>query len=201
MSQIENKALRGRLRALPTPPVGGMGEPQAMRNLALTLLVIAPIIAIYLAIWKFWFTSDFLASLAASATQSTTAGSAMGLFEVVKPSDQLGMVSTNYFLGIPIYNTVVGSIIPYHAISFLYIGILGLTTWGRLNFHTSMRTILTRLWTFFGAIWFAVFAAAEFSTASIDAYITVGFIANIILAGFTACFLLVRALGKLRGGE
>ncbi len=204
MSQIENREPQGRLRALPGAPAG-LGEAQTIRNLAITLMVVMPLVAIYLAMWKFWFTSDFLSSLAASATQSSLTGgtsvSAAGLFEIVKPSDQLGIVSTNYFFGIPIYNTVVGSIIPYHAISFLYIGLLGLSTWGRLTFHTSTRTILARLWTFFGAIWFAVFATAEFSSASIDAYITVGFIANIILAGFTACFLLGKGIMKLKGGE
>jgi len=199
LSQIENETHGGRILALPTGPAGA-GESRTTRNLAITLLVVVPLVAIYLAMWKFWFTSDFLASLYAAAQQSVVSGSGIGLFEVVKPSDQLGIVSTNYFFGIPIYNTVVGSIIPYHAISFVYIGLLGVTVWGRLSFHLSMRSILTRLWGLFGAIWFAVFAAGQFSSASIDAYITVGFIANIILAGFTACFLLVSIPRKLRGG-
>jgi len=199
MNQIENDARAGRILALPTGPAGA-GESRTTRNLAITLIVVVPLVAIYLAAWKFWFTSDFLASLYVSAQQSVASGSGIGLFEVVKPSDQLGTISTNYFFGIPIYNTIVGSIIPYHAISFVYIGILGLTTWGRLSYHMPMRAILTRLWGLFGGIWFAVFAAGQFSSASIDAYITVGFVANIILAGFTACFLLVSIPRKLRGG-
>ena len=200
MNQIENQMHRGRILALPTGPAEA-GESRTTRNLAITLLVVVPLVAIYLAMWKFWFTSDFLASLAAAATQSSASGAAVGLFEVVKPSDQLGIVSTNYFLGIPVYNTLLGSIVPYHAISFFYIGILGLTTWGRLNYHLPMGKILARLWVLFGGLWLAIFAAAEFATWSIDAYITVGFIANIILAGFTACFLLVSIVRKLKGGE
>ena len=200
MNQIEKGMHGERILALSAGPAGA-GESRTIRNVAITLLVVVPLVAFYLAMWKFWFTSDFLASLAAAAQQSVVSGSGIGLFEVVKPSDQLGIISTNYFLGIPIYNTVVGSIIPYHAISFAYIGILGLTTWGRLTYQLSMRTILTRLWGLFGAIWFAVFAAGQFSSASIDAYIAVGFLANLILAGFTAPFLLVSIARKLRGGE
>jgi len=199
LNQIENEAHGGRILALPTGPAGA-GESRTTRNIAITLLVVVPLVAIYLAMWKFWFTSDFLASLYVSAQQSVATASGAGLFEVVKPSDQLGIVSTNYFLGIPMYNTIVGSIIPYHAISFAYIGILGLTTWGRLSYHMPMRTILARLWGLFGAIWFVVFAAGEFSASGIEAYITVGFVANVILAGFTASFLLVSIPRKLRGG-
>src|SRR5712691_2381921 len=92
MKPIENQEPRGRLHALPNGPAGAGGSPRT-RNIAITLLVIAPIIGIYLAMWKFWFTGDFLTSLAAAATQSTVSGSAAGLFEVVKPSDQLGLVS------------------------------------------------------------------------------------------------------------
>src|SRR5712692_2812221 len=135
MNPIENQEPLGRLHALPTGPAGAGGSPRT-RNVAVALLVVAPLIAIYLAMWKFWFTSDFLTSLAATIQQSTVSLGGAGLFEVVKPSDQLGIVSTNYFLGIPIYNTIVGSIIPYHAISFFYIGVLGLTTWGRISYHT-----------------------------------------------------------------
>ncbi len=199
MNQIENEVRGGRILALPTGPAGA-GESRITRNLAITLLVVVPIVAMYLAAWKFWFTSDFLASLYVAAQQSSASASAIGLFEVVKPSDQLGIVSTNYFLGIPVYNTLVGSIIPYHAISFVYIGILGITTWGRLTYHMPLRAIVTRLWGLFGAIWFVVFAAGEFSASGLDAYITVGFVANVVLAGFTAAFLLVSIPRKLRGG-
>jgi hypothetical protein len=198
MNKIENEARGGRILALPAGP-SAAGGSQITRNLVVTFLVVLPLVAIYLAMWKFWFTSDFLASLAATVQQSTVSLGAAGLFEVVKPSDQLGIVSTNYFLGIPIYNTIVGSIIPYHAVSFFYIGVLGFATWGRLTFHLSVRKILSRLWVFFGATWLAIFAAATFSSGSIDAFITIGLIANIILAGFTACFLLLSAIRKLRG--
>src|SRR5437016_13616182 len=128
----------GRILALPTGPAGA-GESRTTRNLAITLVVVVPLVVIYLAMWKFWFTTDFLVSLYTAAQQSVVSASGVGLFEVVKPSDQLGIVSTNYFLGIPTYNSVIGSIIPYHAISFVYIGILGLTTWGRLTYQMPMR--------------------------------------------------------------
>ena len=168
----------------------------------MTVAVIAPIVVIYLAIWKFWLTTDFLSSIAASTQQpSVASGSAVGLIEVVKPSDQLGLVLSRSFMGIPIYNSILGSLVPYHAISFMYIGILGLTTWVRVTSRPSVRTILTRLWTLFGAVWFTVFAMAELSSAAVEAYISVGFIANMLLAGFTACFLLVSLVRKLRGGE
>jgi len=59
----------GRILALPTGPAGA-GESRTTRNIAITLLVVVPLVAMYLAMWKFWFTSDFLASLAAAAQQS-----------------------------------------------------------------------------------------------------------------------------------
>ncbi len=180
---------------------GGAAVTRA-RSLAVTVAVIAPLVVIYLSIWKFWLTSDFLSSIAASTQPApVVSGSAVGLFEVVKPSDQLGVVMSRSFMGIPIYNSILGSLVPYHAMSFMYIGILGLTTWVRVTSRPSTRTILTRLWTLFGAVWFTVFAMAELSSAAVDAYISVGFVANMILAGFTACFLLVSLVRKLRGGE
>ena len=39
------------------------------------------------------------------------------------PSDQLGIASTHNFLGIPVYNMVIGSFISYHGISFVYFGL------------------------------------------------------------------------------
>jgi len=62
------------------------GESRIKRNLDATLVMVAPVIVICLAIWKFFLMSDFLASLAATAQQSTAFGSSIGLFEVVKPS-------------------------------------------------------------------------------------------------------------------
>ncbi len=202
MSLFNNGGRREGLRALDLGGSAGGASATRARSIALTLAVIAPIVVIYLAIWKFWLTSDFLSSIAASAQQpSVVSGSAVGLLEVVKPSDQLGIVMTRSFIGIPVYNSILGSLVPYHAMSFMYIGILGLTTWVRVTSRPSMRTILTRLWTLFGAVWFTVFAMAELSSAAVDAYISVGFVANVILAGFTACFLLVSLVRKLRGGE
>ena len=202
MSLFSNGGRRQTLRAI---DVGGSaaGAPATRaRSLALTLVVIAPIVVIYLAIWKFWLTSDFLSSIAATAQSAPVAsGSAAGLIEVVKPSDQLGVIMSRSFMVIPIYNSILGSLIPYHAMSFMYIGVLGLTTWVRVTSRPSVQTILTRLWTLFGAVWFTVFAMAELSSAAVDAYISVGFVANLLLAGFTACFLLVSLVRKLRGGE
>ena len=202
MNLFSNGGRRKGLRALDVGGSTGGASATRARSLALTLVVIAPIIVIYLAIWKFWLTSDFLSSVAAAAQPAPVAsGSAVGLFEVVKPSDQLGVIMTRSFMGIPIYNSILGSLVPYHAMSFMYIGVLGLTTWVRVTSRPSVRTILTRLWTLFGAVWFTVFAMAELSSAAVEAYISVGFVANLILAGVTACFLLVSLVRKLRGGE
>src|SRR5207249_3642464 len=86
LNQIENEMHGGRILALPTGPAGA-GESRTTRNIAITLLVVVPLVAMYLAMWKFWFTSDFLASLAAAAQQSVVSGSGIGLFADVLLAD------------------------------------------------------------------------------------------------------------------
>src|SRR5437773_464937 len=102
MSLFNNYGRRKGLRALDLGGSAGGASATRARNLALTVAVIMPIVIIYLAIWKFWLTSDFLSSIAASSqAPSAVSGSGVGLIEVVKPSDQLGSILTRSFMGIP----------------------------------------------------------------------------------------------------
>lgn len=120
-----------------------------------------------------------------------TAGA--NLIDLVVPYDYIGTTFTHYVLGLPVYNTVFGSLVPYHLTFAFYAAVAGAGGYQAASKKRDWWSLIKLLWIIFGVMWY-LFLLGNLMGGS-DIIVALGqitFLAQSVLAIITIPFVLKR---------
>lgn len=123
--------------------------------------------------------------------------SGANLIDLIVPYDYIGTTFTHYIFGLPVYNTVFGSLIPYHAVFAFYAAVAGSGAYQATTGKRDWWSLIKRLWIIFGVMWY-LFLLGNLAGGS-DIIVALGqitFLAQTVLAVVTVPFAVKRFLAK-----